>query len=488
MNDDAVLLQQYVSSRSERAFASLVQRYVDLVYSAALRRTGGDAHSAADVSQIVFAKLAREADKLVRHPVLLGWLHTATRNAALNLMISEQRRKNRERATVELAPAEPDGASASWGTVRPVIDEVVDALPEADRDAVLLRFFEQRSFAEIGAALKISQDAARMRTERALERLRQLLAKRGITSTAVALGQVMASHSVLSAPAGLAAQLAAGVGAASAGVAAGAAIGTFMSTKAVVTAVMVTASAFIGGAYFGMSRAALEPLPPKPELPEHSKMIGAMRKENERLKGENERLRADNAKLAAAPRAAVSPPVAPTPLSADERAARVATIEIATKQRSIMNNLRQLAAARDQFMLEKGRAPTSIHELVGPEPDKYIRALIPADGEDYSGVALQRDQPMSITSPSGWTVTYDRAGGQPTGVETASPAPNMAEVARQLSIDPGPLTRAYEAFLAARPGTKPSSPYALLPFFSTPQEAADFVEAFESQPTQRKQR
>src|SRR5262245_43016900 len=107
MNDDAVLLRRYAEEGSESAFTELVHRHVDLVYAAALRRTGGDRHRAAEVSQQVFTTLARQARKLAQHAVLSGWLHTATRNAALNLMISEQRRKAREHAAVETEPADP---------------------------------------------------------------------------------------------------------------------------------------------------------------------------------------------------------------------------------------------------------------------------------------------------------------------------------------------------------------------------------------------
>src|SRR4051812_12219571 len=102
MNDDASLLRRFVEEESQEAFTELVHRHVDLVYGAALRRTGGNAHAAADVAQQVFTALARQARSLLGHTVLCAWLHTATRNAAVNLMISEQRRKIRERAAAFL--------------------------------------------------------------------------------------------------------------------------------------------------------------------------------------------------------------------------------------------------------------------------------------------------------------------------------------------------------------------------------------------------
>src|SRR5688572_25224267 len=137
MNDDATLLRRYAEERAEDAFTELVRRYVDLVFGAALRRTGGDSHRAADVAQQVFIQLARDARKLSRHTVLSAWLHTATRNAALNLMISEQRRKAREIAAVALESAGTPGESnLNWDHLRPVLDTAIDELSEPDRAAV----------------------------------------------------------------------------------------------------------------------------------------------------------------------------------------------------------------------------------------------------------------------------------------------------------------------------------------------------------------
>ena len=156
MNDDAALLRRYADEKSEAAFAELVRRHLDLVYSAALRRLGGDAHRAADIAQQVFTTLARDTRKLSRHAVLTAWLYTATRNAAIDLIRSEQRRHTREQeatAMQNLFSASPD---ADWERLRPVLDEVMDELSDADRTAVLLRFFEKRAFSEVGAVLHLS--------------------------------------------------------------------------------------------------------------------------------------------------------------------------------------------------------------------------------------------------------------------------------------------------------------------------------------------
>jgi RNA polymerase sigma factor (sigma-70 family) len=206
MNDDVILLRRYTEEGSESAFAELVRRHVDLVYSAALRRTGGDTHRAADIAQEVFAKLARSAAKLSHHPALGAWLHTATRNAAINLLRSEQRRQHREQEAQMMQGLSLDaGADASWNELQPVIDAAIDHLNDADRTAVVLRFFEKRPFSEIGEILHVTENTARMRTDRALLKLRARLARRGFTSSAAALAMTLTAQAATAAPAELAA-------------------------------------------------------------------------------------------------------------------------------------------------------------------------------------------------------------------------------------------------------------------------------------------
>lgn len=100
-----------------------------------------------------------------------------------------------------------DAPEPDWNQLRPVLDEVLNDMDERDRDAVLLRFFDEQPFAEIGAKLRLTENAARMRVERALEKMHATLARRGITSTTAALGTALANQAVLAAPAGLAAQV-----------------------------------------------------------------------------------------------------------------------------------------------------------------------------------------------------------------------------------------------------------------------------------------
>ena len=203
--NDRELLQRYTADRCETAFAELVSRYVDLVYSAALRQVGGDAALAQDVTQNVFIDLARKASSLSRRTLLSGWLYTSARYAASNLVRAEQRRRAREEEANTMHEPPTDATpEPAWEQLRPVLDAAMHELTEPDRNAVLLRYFEGRQLADVGARLGLTEDAARKRIGRALDKLRELLAKRGLTSTSTALVTILSSQAVTAAPAGLA--------------------------------------------------------------------------------------------------------------------------------------------------------------------------------------------------------------------------------------------------------------------------------------------
>jgi len=206
MNDDSALLKRYVETHDEGAFAELVQRYLNLVYFSALRQVAQDTQHAEDVTQAVFTELARKASSLAAHPALAGWLHTTTRFLASETMRAERRRQAREQeADIMDTLSNDPAASANWEHLRPIIDDSLDELSGDDREAVLLRFFANLPHAQIGQRLHLSENTARMRVDRALEKLRTSLAKRGVTSTAAALATVLANQALASAPAGLAA-------------------------------------------------------------------------------------------------------------------------------------------------------------------------------------------------------------------------------------------------------------------------------------------
>ncbi len=250
MNDDASLLRQYAVEKSEAAFAEFVRRHLGLVYSSALRRLRGDSHLAADVAQVVFIKVAREAEKLSRHPAPASWLFATTRNAAVDLARSEHRRRIREQEAAfvrEIMAAEDP--QVEWERITPVLDAAVDALSEPDRTAVLLRIFEGRPFAEVGAALDLREDAARMRVDRALEKLRMELSRRGVVFAGGSLSVLLAGQATAMAPVGLAASVTATA------ISTGQVLGTtavFLSTMSSIKTSLVVGAVVLGAIGFAV--------------------------------------------------------------------------------------------------------------------------------------------------------------------------------------------------------------------------------------------
>ena len=209
MNNDAELLRRYVEERAEDAFTELVQRHLGLVYTTALRRVGYDAHLAEDVAQTVFTDLARKAASLRGRATISGWLYISTHLASAAVVRVEQRRKTREtEAQTMQTLLHESGGGPDWDHLRPLLDEVIVNLRDDEREAIALRFFEKRSFAEVGAALRLTEEAARKRVERALEKLRSLLARRGVTSTTATLALALGGFCTGAAPAGLASKIA----------------------------------------------------------------------------------------------------------------------------------------------------------------------------------------------------------------------------------------------------------------------------------------
>ncbi len=199
---DQQLLQAYADRRSETAFAELVRRHVDFVHSAACRMVR-DPHLAQDVSQGVFLALAKNAAQLTSHPVLSGWLHRTARNIAAQTVRTEVRRRQREQAVATMNHhPEPD---ASWQEIAPHLDTALADLSAPDRDAIFLRYFENKPAQEMAAVLGINAEAAQKRLNRAVERLRGSFAKRGLTAGATSLTTLISVNAVQAAPAGLAA-------------------------------------------------------------------------------------------------------------------------------------------------------------------------------------------------------------------------------------------------------------------------------------------
>jgi RNA polymerase sigma factor (sigma-70 family) len=198
---DTELLRQYVRENSEDAFASLIARHVNMVYSAALRKTG-NAAAAEEITQAVFVILAKKANQLSRHAALSGWLYQATRLTAANFLRTEIRRNRREQEAFMQSlsnQTEPE----VWAQIAPLLEDAMGRLGEKDRNALALRFFEGKSFQEIGNAFGASENAAKKRVTYALEKLRAHFSRRGVNSTAETIAGTISANSVQAAPVAL---------------------------------------------------------------------------------------------------------------------------------------------------------------------------------------------------------------------------------------------------------------------------------------------
>ena len=201
--DDSALLRQYTESHSEEAFAALVARHINKVYSVALRHTRNP-HQAEEITQAVFVILAGKAGSLGKGVILSGWLYQTARLASVTFLRSEIRRARREQeAHMQRVQDEPT-TYETWWQIAPLLDVAMAKLSEKDRHAVVLRFFDGKSMSEVGAALGATEDAAKKRVNRALEKLQRFFAKRGVSSTTAVIAGALSANSVQAAPAALA--------------------------------------------------------------------------------------------------------------------------------------------------------------------------------------------------------------------------------------------------------------------------------------------
>src|ERR1017187_10416649 len=244
VTDDMALVREYARSNSEQAFATLVSQHVNLVYSVALCQVH-DPHLAEEIAQAVFIILSREAKSLGPKTILSGWLCRTARYVSANTLSIQRRRQFREQeAHMESILNEPE--PGVWNQIAPLLDEALSCLGEKEHDAVVLRFLDGKELKQVGAAMGTTEDAARMRVNRGLEKLREFFAKRGVTLSATAIAGAVAANSIQAAPAGLAAAITAA-----------ALSGTTITTTAVIAATKIIAMTTLQKAIITVAFAAV---------------------------------------------------------------------------------------------------------------------------------------------------------------------------------------------------------------------------------------
>ena len=254
--NDLDLLRAFALDQSQDAFTALVHRHLDLVYCAALRQVRSP-QLAEEVAQSVFTDLARKAARLKADTVLAAWLYEVTRRTAINVVRGEARRQLREQIATQMNAI--NAGPSDWAQIEPVLDEAMHALDEADRTAVLLRYFENRSLREVAHSLGTSDDAAQKRVSRALERLRIFFGKRGVTVGASGLAVVISAHAVQAGPVGLNSAVIAGAslaGAAASTATAIVAANTITMTTMQKTLIAATLAAAVGTGVYENRRAS----------------------------------------------------------------------------------------------------------------------------------------------------------------------------------------------------------------------------------------
>lgn len=203
MNDDMELVRDYAIGQSEEAFATIVSRHIDLVYSTALRQVG-NASLAEEVTQAVFIILARKAGSLGASTILPAWLYRTACYASKDALRTQRRRQRHEQEAYMQSSLDTPQTDSTWEQLSPLLDDAMTKLRQGDRDALVLRYFQKKSMQEVGAAFGTSEEAAKKRVSRALEKLRRFFANRGVNSTTAIIGEKISANSVQVAPSALA--------------------------------------------------------------------------------------------------------------------------------------------------------------------------------------------------------------------------------------------------------------------------------------------
>lgn len=411
---------------------------MDLVYSAAVRMVRNP-HLAEDVTQNVFLALAQNARELMARPVLAGWLHRTTRNLAAKAIRSESRRRAREEEAATMNDRLPTGPDALWNQIAPQLDAALEELADPDRDALLLRYFERKSANEMAQVLGTSEEAAQKRVSRAVERLRDIFTKRGVTAATSGLMAALTASAVQAAPAGLvikistAAALAGTAISSSTVLAATKTIAMTTTQKIIVTATLTIAVG--AGLYEAREIAQLrrQVRTIKQQAPTANE-IQQLRRERDEAVSQVAALRADAERLRAAE------------LELPRLRGEVARLLSLQKTAQSRNVAADVDDPFSQSILALAAKAGELNQQLEQRPDKKIPELQFLAEHDWLGVVRDADLQSDV------------------GIRKA--------LARLRSLAKNSfgtkMGRALDAYVAASQGQLPAEPAQLAPYFETP--------------------
>jgi len=442
---DQQLLRDYLQNRSETAFAELVRRHVDFVYSAALRLVGNP-QSAEDVTQAVFVALAQNAARLADHPVLSGWLHCTTRNLAANTIRANVRRTAREQEAAAMNELLAAGSNAPWESLAPHLDAALGELAEVDRDALLLRYFERKSAREMAQILGTSEEAAQKRVTRAVERVREFFSKRGVTIGAAGLVVAISANAIQAAPVGLAATISASAILA----------GTVVHTSTAIAATKVIAMTTAQKTLFGLVVAAAVTTPLLTHLHAESRLHeqeSVLRRGAETLA----RLQTDNNRLSHP--AAASDNSAATSRQSNQFSE---VLKLRGEITGLQSAVQELANSKTNGPLSREEKLASLRQLYADRV-QWLKDLFAANPS-------QAVPELKYLSEDKWReeVEYDHHNIDPDNAYLLSGTRGMA----QIDFAESTLGPALRKFLKQNQGQFPTDLSQLEPYFATPVDAA----------------
>ena len=509
---DEDLLRQFASDSSNVAFTELVRRYLSLVYSAAKRQVQS-ASLAEDIAQSVFIDLSRNAGKLKPGQPLAAWLYLVTRRTAIDAIRRESRRQSREQSASEIAAMKSN--PSPWAQVEPHLDEAMETLNEADRQALLLRYFSSKSLREVGETLGTSEDAAQKRVSRALEHLRAVFARRGIAVTAAGLATDLSAHVVLSVPAGLGTSVVAGAFSATALAQTANTITMTALNKTLVAAAVVLVASLV----YETHRLATE----RSQMAELEQKIAAQQIEAQRMQSERDRAAALLAKgheeLDAARAAANEQAVVESDLEAWlERVNQLKTalermpdknipemrfltshdwltvtlnnkMQTEAKVRRALSDLRRLAKDKPAITQNFQSALSAYYRDHDRHPATDPAQLRPYLNPPLDDSILQRYEFATNTTTTIGERQPNDGSGQRTFQEKTAVDEDFDQLLtisergygfRDASKLGARRVEATEAYLKINGGQGPTTPEQLLPYFTTPMNATELKEFWDA--------